>query len=139
LGQECVNHICILYNLTGPDKVIVNSTVTINATNATNPCILCDIVITDPAGKSFTGRTDEKGNLLFPTPLKGTYNVTLLINGLHYKSILVNAFPQSPAGEEPPPTETSPVEQFPWWLLILLVILILFFLYTRRKKEKRAK
>lgn len=139
LGQQCVNHLCISYNLTGPEAVIVNSTATIHATNGTGACILCDLVITDPAGKQFTGKTDEKGNMIFPTPLKGTYNVTLLIGGQPYKSILVNALPRAPPSEPKPTTEISPQEPFPWWLIILLILIILGILYWRRKKEKRVK
>ncbi|HSB46903.1 MAG TPA: right-handed parallel beta-helix repeat-containing protein [Candidatus Bilamarchaeum sp.] len=138
-GQSCVDHVCVIYDLTGPETTFINGTAAVHATNSTAPCALCDLVIADPSGKTFTGKSDVAGGFAFPTPLKGIYNVTLLVDGKPYKSVLINALPQSQPPEPAKPTENAPAEQFPWWLLILVAILILFFIYTRRRKEKRVK
>ena len=136
-GQICQEHACVSYNLTGPANVTLNSTANIVATKEGGPCILCEIIVTDPAGRTFGGRTDEKGLFTLPTPLRGIYIVSLIVDGQVYKSIQIIAVPGEAPVEPQKPPVTTPQEEFPWWLLILVLLIILGIAYWRRRKRGR--
>ncbi|MEW6722776.1 MAG: right-handed parallel beta-helix repeat-containing protein [Candidatus Micrarchaeota archaeon] len=135
-GADCVGHMCVSYGLSGPQNVMVNGTAIISATNSTNSCALCDILIIDPAGRVISGRTDAQGRFMMPAPVAGSYNVTLMVDGNPYQSILVTALPVSEPPEPEKPPAAAMAAEFPWWLLIILLLVIAGLLYWRRRKKK---
>jgi parallel beta-helix repeat protein len=132
-GYVCIDHACLQNDLTCPSTGIVGQQTTCQAVENNESCVLCDIRVTGPDGKEFTGRTDENGNFELPLTLQGAYQVALLKNGTVIKTITVQSLPKTTPGEEQPPTATGPDAASVLWLLIILLLAAVGIIYWRRR------
>jgi parallel beta-helix repeat protein len=138
-GFACMNHTCIQNDVTCPSTGIVGDRKTCEAKENNLPCVNCDYIVTDPAGKNMTGKTDENGNFILPLNLKGTYKVTLLNNGQPVRIVEVKALPVSqPGGENPPTAAGLDAATSVLFLVILLALGFAVFLYWRRMKGEKT-
>jgi parallel beta-helix repeat protein len=137
-GFICRGHLCVLRDLSGTREAFVGSNGTFHATEGNFSCALCDIRVTDPAGKVFSGKTDANGDFTLPLTLQGTYKVALLQDGEVVKELDIRALPKAPPAEPEKPTQASD-ELWPLWLILLLVLIVLIIIYWRRKKKKQKK
>jgi len=136
-GSACIDNECVEGELAGPEESFVGEPIEITALENGERCAECDVVITDPAGKNITGRTDENGQLEFPLTIEGAYKVVLLKDGIPIAVKIIEGLPKAPPPPEEPP-KTIFDEMMPFcWLFIVALIVILFF-YWRRRKEKEA-
>jgi hypothetical protein len=129
---ECIDHKCVGADLTCPSTGLVGDEKTCSA----DMCPFCDVEITGPDGKKYTGKTDGNGNFDLPLNLQGIYTVVLLKDGVPVKSVQVKAFPQAPPEEPEKPTSTGGDPFSLLWLLILLLLVILGIVYWKSKKKK---
>jgi len=138
--SRCEAHKCVGNDLSCPTTGIVGDNKTCEARENEGPCANCDYIVTDPTGRNFTGRTDEKGNFGLPLTIEGIYKVALMKNGSILKVIEVKAFPQAqPIEPEKDDQSTKKDDSWLLWLIILLALLFLAILYWRRgKKEKNT-
>lgn len=137
-GYYCLNHACIQNDVSCPSTGIVGDNKTCEAKENNSPCVNCDYVITDPAGKNSTGRTDKNGNFLVPLDIKGTYRVTLLKDGAPVRVVEIRAAASSKPAEEPPPTAAGGLDAgTALFIVILLVLGIAAFLYWRRRAGQK--
>ncbi len=136
-GFACASHQCIQNDVSCPTTGIVGDKKTCAATENNQPCSLCDFVYTDPAGKNFTGRTDENGNFDLPLNLQGTYKVALLKDGAVVKVIEVKAFPQAQPEEPTKPAATGPDLGAMLALVVLLLLIVLGVIYWRSRGQKK--
>ncbi len=65
--MRCEAHKCIGNGLSCPTTGIVGDNKTCQASENEQPCANCDYIVTDPAGRNFTGRTDAERQLR-PSP-----------------------------------------------------------------------
>ncbi|MFA5187206.1 MAG: right-handed parallel beta-helix repeat-containing protein [Patescibacteria group bacterium] len=139
-GELCITHNCVQGDITCPASGIVGDSKTCQAKEDGLPCLNCDYVVTDPAGKNFTGKTDDKGNLNLPLKLAGNYKVTLLRDGEVVKTILVKALPKSPPVEPEKPASGAIDPLFAGlFLIILLALGLVAIMYWRRGKGEKKK
>lgn len=136
-GYSCLDHKCVQNDLSCPTTGIVGDKKTCEAKENGVPCVLCDFVYTDPAGKNFTGRTDENGNFDLPLNTEGIYRVALLQNGSVVKVIEVKAFPQAQPEEPTKPAATGPDLGAMIALVVLLLLLVLGIVYWRSRGQKK--
>ncbi|MEW6721647.1 MAG: hypothetical protein AB1324_00125, partial [Candidatus Micrarchaeota archaeon] len=135
-GEQCVNHACVSADVSCPTSGIVGEDKTCSATEEGGPCINCDIAITDPTGKTLSGKTDENGNFEVPLSVAGSYKVSLLKDGNTVKVISVQALPKSTSGEEgqPPAAAGQDASGFLWFGVLVLVIAAAAVLWRRSRK-----
>jgi len=138
-GFVCRDHICVLRDLNGTKEAFVGFHGNFHATEGSKPCSFCEIVVTDPAGKVVTGKTDANGDFTLPLTLEGTYKLALLDESGEVAaeaSLLSLLKPDAP--DEPKPTAEDS-EDFSWlFLLILLIAVLLLIVYKRRKDAKKS-
>jgi hypothetical protein len=137
-GLVCTNHECVGNDLTCPSSGVVGDQQACAATQDGKPCIGCDYRITDPTGKTYTGKTDENGNLKLPLQMEGTYKVALFKEGLMLKQLSVQAFPKSAPEEPGGKPLTGGIETYFLWLLLLLLLVIAIVIYWRSRGGKKA-
>jgi hypothetical protein len=100
-------------------------------------CSSCNYVITDPAGKRFTGRTDKNGSFNVPMSIEGTYTIELLKAGSVMKTIEIPAFPTVQPIQEGPLTVLDTISRNPSQIIILVIVLAALLLYWRSRKGKK--
>jgi hypothetical protein len=131
-GGFCENHACQSAGINCPTTGVVGEEKTCSATMDGQPCANCDIMVTDPDGKSTGGKTDEEGNFQLPLKLKGTYMVKLLKAGGVVKTVDVTAVAP---GSKP----VAPGQDYSGLLLgggiLLLIAAGLYFLFGMKKKK----
>ncbi|MDD5171482.1 MAG: hypothetical protein PHF60_00405 [Candidatus ainarchaeum sp.] len=138
-GESCVNRECKSGDVTCPTTGVVGEATTCTARDGEQPCVSCDYQITDPAGKTSSGKSDEDGNFQVPLGIEGTYTVTLFKDGQPIKTIEVKAFPKSAPVEPEKPTAAPDAGTTLLFLLLLLALIILAVLYWRSQGGKKAK
>jgi parallel beta-helix repeat protein len=139
-GSSCTSHACISNNdLSCPSTGIVGDKKTCEAKENSVPCANCDYVVTDPAGKNSTGRTDENGNFDLPLNMQGTYKVALMKDGAVVKIIEVKAFPQAQPEEPAKPVASGPDLGMVTALLALLLLIVLGIAYWRSRGKSKQK
>ncbi|HSB46929.1 MAG TPA: hypothetical protein VLD37_02865, partial [Candidatus Bilamarchaeum sp.] len=133
-GQECSDHQCVQKDIKCPGEGVVGKDLTCKATENELPCPLCDLLITGPDGKNFTGKTGPDGSFNFPLKLTGIYKVAILdSNGRVIKLTEVRATAGGGPTEGETPTTTGQGPFAYLWLIILLVLVVLGILYWRRR------
>jgi len=131
----CENNVCVENELEGPQTGFVGDEAGFTATRGDEPCVNCDIEVTDPTGKKITGKTDENGNFVLPLSMKGTYKVALLKDGQVIQELSLDSMPKAPAEEPGKPTgEEEDLTPLGFLLLLLLILLGLVVYWRRRKK-----
>jgi parallel beta-helix repeat protein len=138
-GQECSEHQCVQKDILCPDAGVVGKETTCKATTDGQPCPLCDLLITGPDGKTFTGKTGPDGSFGFPLKLTGIYKVAILdANGNVIKVTQIKAQAGAPPeGGKPTTTGTDPFALL--WLLILIALIVIGIIYWRRRSDKKSK
>jgi hypothetical protein len=136
-GYTCVDHVCKANIVKGEDGFVGDNR-TIDVILGDEPCRGCDIQITGPDGKTYTGKSDENGQFVLPLSLEGTYKIALMDeNGDVSAETTVKSLPK-PAPQEPEkPTETSDDGLSLLFLLILLALVLGGVLYWRGKGKKK--
>jgi parallel beta-helix repeat protein len=137
-GQQCVDHECVANDLECPPDGIVGTQSTCRATAEGQPCALCDLLITGPDGRTFTGKTGPDGSFSLPLQLSGIYKVALLDAGGNVTKITQIKAQSAGApedGEPPSSTSTDPFSLL--WLLVLLLLIIFGIIYWRRRGGKK--
>ncbi len=132
-GELCIGHACVAGDLSCPASGLVGDRKNCSAKEDGQPCINCDYLVTDPAGKNFTGKTDASGNLGLPLSLEGNYRVALLKDGEVMKILTIRALPRSQPGDEGKPAATGFGEAAPLFLVIVLLFILGAILYWRRR------
>ncbi len=135
-GFTCVDHQCVQNDVTCPTTGIVGDEKTCAATENGQACANCDFEVTDPSGKTSSGKTDEEGNFNLPLNVEGTYKVALLKNGTVVKTIEVKAFPQGAPGEPEKPGTAGPDAFSLLWLIVLLLLIVGVIVYWRSRQKK---
>jgi hypothetical protein len=136
VGQSCMDHECVSHTLAGPQSGFVGTDAVINASEGVGPCISCDLMITDPLGKRFTGKTGPDGGFALPLSMNGTYRIALVRDGNTLKAIEVNAIPRSSGIEPQKPTAIIPEGSLPCLVLGALALLVLLIIYWRGRRKK---
>lgn len=134
-GQQCVANKCVASDLEGPETGFVGDNAPLTATEDGKPCANCDLVITDPAGNTITGKTDENGAFSLPLKLAGNYTVALLKDGNPVKQITLQSLPKATPEEGGKPTAID----FSLLLLLfgaLLIVIALGIIYWRSRGGK---
>jgi hypothetical protein len=132
-GMQCIDHKCVGADLNCPSTGIVGDEKTCQAVDCKN----CDIEVTGPDGKKFTGKTDDNGNFDLPLDLEGIYKVLLLRDGQPVKTVEVKAFPQSQPENPEKPGQPPSDNLNLLWLLLLLLAIILAIVYWRSRGQKK--
>jgi len=135
-GQICINNMCGTGQVDCPLTGIVGDKKSCTAKGGDQPCVSCDYVITDPAGKNFSGKTDAQGNFVLPLNMQGTYQVTLFKDGQPVKTISVKSLPRAAPVEPEKPTAAPGIATYLLWLLLLLLLIVLAVLYWRGRQKK---
>ena len=135
-GERCQAHACVSNDLTGPKSGFVGENSTVRALEDGAPCVLCDVVVTDPLGRNLSGKTNPDGTFTLPLALKGAYTIALLRDGIAVRSLIINALPKSEPVEPPKPPVVQTDDSWLCWALILLALVILGLAYWRSRKEK---
>ncbi len=136
-GYTCVDNLCKLNEVEGEDG-FVGDNKTIKVTLGGEPCKNCDVEITGPDGKKFTGKTDENGQFVLPLSLEGSYKVALVDeNGDVDAETTVKSLPKPAPVEPDKPTDTSDDGFSLLFLLILLALLLGGVMYWRSKGKKK--
>jgi hypothetical protein len=137
-GSACSNHKCVGGDINCPSTGLVGDKKTCAAQEDGQPCANCDYTVTDPAGGTFSGRTDESGNFDLPLTLKGTYEVSLVKDGQVVKVIQVQAFPQAQPDEgNKPAAGGGPDVGLMLALLLLLLLVVVGIVYWRSRGKKK--
>jgi hypothetical protein len=116
---------------------IIGDNMTCKAIENNEPCSSCNYVVTDPAGKRFTGRTGKDGSFNVPMSIEGTYTIELLKAGSVMKTIEIPAFPRVQPIQENPLNVLDLVSKNLLGLVILAIALAALLLYWRSRKGKR--
>lgn len=74
-------------DLSCPTTGIVGEEAACRATEKGHSCENCDMALTAPDGKTFSGKTDLNGNFRVNLTLEGIYKVSLLKNGIMERTI----------------------------------------------------
>ena len=139
-NQTCVDNRCTSGGLSGNKTGYVGTNETVRATQDGNPASGADIVITDPSGRTFKGKTGPDGSLSFPLTLSGTYKVALMQNGKPIATMTVDSLQQN---LPPQPGLLALILGFLaanlLWIIILLLLILAFILYMRRRGEKAGR
>ncbi len=136
-GYTCVDNLCKLNEVEGEDG-FVGDNKTIKVTLGGEPCKNCDVEITGPDGKKYTGKTDENGQFVLPLSLEGSYKVALMDeNGDVDAETTVKSLPKPAPVEPDKPTDTSDDGFSLIFLLILLALLLGGVMYWRGKGKKK--
>jgi parallel beta-helix repeat protein len=144
-GKACgEGHTCVDLpkeaGLSCPSTGLVGENKTCAAKTGQDACPGCDYVITDPAGKKYSGKTGDDGSFALPLSINGTYRVSLMEDGQPVRTVEIRAMPVSqPSDESPPVVSSGPDPGFLLFLLVLLLIGIVAVLYWRRRGGKREK
>ncbi len=135
-GYTCVNHECEENEVQGEDG-FVGDRKKVKVLRGGEPCAECDIQITGPDGKTFTGKTDGNGEFELPLTLEGTYKVVLVDeSGDAAAEGALNSLPKPAPVEEEKPTETVGPDASVMFLVLLLVLAIAGLVYWRRGRSK---
>lgn len=135
-GKRCIDHTCIAVDLRGPETGFVGDDAPLTASEGGQPCADCDIVVTDPAGKKSTGRTDGNGGFTLPLNMQGTYTITLLKGGQPVKQITLQALPKATPQEEGKPSTALDGGSLLLLFGGLLVVIALGIIYWRGRGGK---
>lgn len=132
-GYTCVDYTCEKNEVSGEDGFVGDSK-KVKVRIGDEPCPLCDIQVTAPDGKTFTGKTDENGEFTLPLSIEGVYKVALVDeNGDVSAEATVNSMAKPTPSEEEKPTEEKPGEDYGWMFLVfLLAAAVLFIIYKAR-------
>jgi parallel beta-helix repeat protein len=121
---------CPMSGLVGEDKVCV-------AKIGSEACANCGLIITDPAGRNFTGRTDAEGNFALPLTMEGIYTVTLTKDGKAVRTLQVQSLAASTqAGGEKPVADADGAAPSALIIIALLMAILAFFYFRRKKKPQ---
>jgi len=141
-GETCVNHACTTPTAGGdvacPTTGLVGDSKTCTAKEDGQPCASCVYQITDPTGKTYSGKSDEDGNFILPLNLEGTYEVTLFKDGQPIKTIEVKSFPRAEPSEPGKPTAAPDMVSYVFYPLLLLLLAIIAVLYWRHRKGQKV-
>ncbi|MBU1682010.1 hypothetical protein KKE38_04270 [Candidatus Micrarchaeota archaeon] len=101
------------------------------------PCPLCDIQVTAPDGKTFTGKTDENGEFSFPLSLEGPYKIILVDeNGEVAAEAIIQSLPKPALQVETKPTAEDDGDPSTLFLIVLLGILLAGIVYFSQRNKK---
>jgi LPXTG-motif cell wall-anchored protein len=101
-------------------------------------CANCVLVITDPSGRNFTGRTDAEGNFDLPLTMEGIYTVTLIRDGKTLRTLEVHSLAAAPTGPDEKPIADGGGAAPSALIIIALLMAIMAFFYFRRKKKAQG-
>ncbi len=132
----CIDHQCIEGTVDCPPGIVEDES-DCTATENGGPCADCEYRITDPAGKTIVGNTDEDGKFNFQFESEGNYTVYLLMNGEVIATATVESFAR-PALELHPQAGVVNFDLL-WLLLLLLLIAALILYYWKHSKKKPEK
>ncbi len=133
-GYVCTDNECEETSaLSGPISGFVGENVTLSATKGGLACAGCNVTVTSPDGRTFSGKTDSEGGFSLPLNMEGTYK--LVMAGAIGAESTVDALPK-PAPDEPEkPTETGGLDFSILFLLLLLLIVVGAILYWRSRSK----
>jgi hypothetical protein len=135
-GYTCVNYVCEKNEVSGEDGFVGDSK-KVKVRIGDGPCPLCNIQVTAPDGKTFTGKTDDKGEFTLPLSIEGVYKIALVDeNGDVAAETTVKSLAKPAPSEESKPTEEKGGEDYSWlFLVLLLVAAVVFIVYNARGKR----
>ncbi len=140
LGQICMDNACKSFDLKGPDSGFVGNNASVQALEDNTTCAGCDLKITDPSGKTLTGKTDASGDFSVPLDMIGTYTVAYLRNGTVVKTVEIHSMPgASPLQQTPPTLTIMQVVEGTFTVLIVIVIIGGVTIIIRRPKRRFGK
>ncbi|MFH1685251.1 MAG: right-handed parallel beta-helix repeat-containing protein, partial [Candidatus Micrarchaeota archaeon] len=103
-GYTCVDYSCEKNDVSGEDGFVGDSK-KVKVKIGNEPCPLCDIQVTAPDGKTFTGKTDENGEFSLPLSLEGPYKIILVDeNGEVAAETIIQSLPKPALQVETKPT-----------------------------------
>ncbi len=86
VGFNCVEHKCLSIDMTC--TTTGDKTICVAVDNG-KPCTSCTYEVVDPSDKKISGQFDAKGTFQLPVNLTGTYEVSVLKDGLKVKTLFV--------------------------------------------------
>jgi parallel beta-helix repeat protein len=137
-GYSCIDNECKENEVICEDG-FVGDDKNVTVKTGGEACSNCDILITAPDGRKYTGKTDENGQFVLPLSIEGEYTVALVDDeGEVDTDAIVNSLPKpAPHEEDKPPVEGTEDGDFSLlFLLILIALLIAGVVYWRNKAAK---
>ncbi|MBI5047114.1 hypothetical protein HZC07_05300 [Candidatus Micrarchaeota archaeon] len=135
-GRVCENNRCVSSSLNAPTTGFVGDRIIVKGASDGAPCANCDVLVTDPLGKSSSLKTDSKGEVVLPLNLKGSYSISLLKNGTPVSSVKVDSLTKpTPGGLDFISVILSQAGPLVWGL-VLLIIAVILFIYLRIRGQK---
>ncbi len=135
-GTTCKDHECVEVNITCPESGEVGTGQICTATEGDEPCIFCNVAVTNPDGTIGYYQTDDEGKFSFTLENTGDYDVSLMENETPLASITVLALARTVGGEAKPfplMDYYEPVVNYLLPILAILLLLLILFLLWRRK------